>query len=78
MLNTWDIPKIDAVMELGNPDDNDRESWYRIKKELEELSKTPTNTTKAKIKPCENDNCPNFSEDYEYNCCYFMDCKERV
>ena len=36
------------------------------------------NTTKAEIKPCENDNCVNYSEDYDYNCCYFMDCKERV
>jgi len=43
---------------------------------LEKL--TLTNTTKAKIKPCENDNCDNFSEDYEYNCCYFIDCNGRV
>jgi len=39
---------------------------------------TSDNTTKAEIKPCENDNCVNYSEDYDYNCCYFMDCKERV
>ena len=43
----------------------------------EEKLKSP-NTTKAEIKPCENDNCVNYSEDYDYNCCYFMDCKERV
>ena len=34
MLNVWDIPKIDAVLELGHPDDKDRESWKRIKEEL--------------------------------------------
>ena len=44
---------------------------------LESKLHTP-NTTKAEIKPCENDNCVNYSEDYDYNCCYFMDCKGRV
>jgi len=48
------------------------------KEKSETASSTSTNTTKAEIKPCENDNCVNYSEDYDYNCCYFMDCKERV
>ena len=48
-----------------------------LEAKVAELS-TSTNTTKAEIKPCENDNCVNYSEDYDYNCCYFMDCKERV
>jgi len=46
--------------------------------ELVEEKLKSTNTTKAKIKPCENDNCDDFSEDYEYNCCFFMNCPERV
>jgi len=36
------------------------------------------NTTQAKIKPCENDNCIDYSEDYPDNCSYSSDCKERV
>ena len=54
-----------------------REQVFESIKLVEEKLKSP-NTTKAKIKPCENDNCVNYSEDYDYNCCYFMDCKERV
>ena len=49
MLNSWDVPKIDAVMELGSPDSNDRTSWERIKKELEELTKTSTNKAMPKF-----------------------------
>ena len=54
-----------------------REQVFESIKLVEEKLKSP-NTTKAEIKPCENDNCVNYSEDYDYNCCYFMDCKERV
>ena len=57
-----------GYFELSNPE---------IIKLVEEKLKS-TNTTKAKIKPCENDNCDDFSEDYEYNCCFFMNCPERV
>ena len=49
-----DIDNVDSVISESGVWSHKRESWYRLKKELEELSKTPTNTTKDKIKPCTN------------------------
>ena len=48
MLNE-DVDNVDSVMSASGVWSHKRESWYRIKKELAELPKTPTNTTKAKI-----------------------------
>jgi len=53
MLSVWDIPKIDAVMELGNPDDSDRVAWCRIKKELEELAQQTHNSAMDAISASE-------------------------
>ena len=44
---------------------------------LENIIATPCKEGETE-KPCENDNCPAYSEDYDYNCCYFIDCEKRV
>jgi len=41
MLSEWDIPKVDAVMVHGYPDDSDRAAWSVNKTALAELGTTP-------------------------------------
>ena len=61
MISVWDISKIDAVMEYGNPDESDRTAWCRIKKEFEELAQQPTNNATGdavrSCTSCGNEHC---------------------
>ena len=61
MISVWDIPKIDAVMEHGKPDESDRTAWCRIKKELKELVQQSTNNardeTVRSCTSCGNEHC---------------------
>ena len=48
--------------------------WKTIRKALEELPKTPTNTTHEEIKPCSNKDCNYHAhKDYVNNCMLYHD-----